>query len=543
MDFKQERTNDVDTIIKSTHPKKVVVAGPGTGKSYLFEQIIKNKKLKGKKEFLAITFIGKLGDELADDLAGLASTMTLHGFARKFLLDNCPDGWKYYPDITKLIGEDLKIKGITSFKIGDINYEERTKYYKTVGHDDVVYYAIQICKKDNSKIPKYDLILVDEFQDFNEIESEFIDILSTKNEILIVGDDDQALYEFKGSSPKFIRGKYNSTNTDFESHTLRFCSRCTEVIIEAFHDVVKHFKTENKMSDRIDKEYICYSPDKDNDNSLNSNILIAKGVATGQIPLMIKHELNEILKEQKIKSALVIGEARTCKSILRSISRKLRELGFKNVNYSEDYMKTYSFKPNVVEGYKLLSEGKNILLAWRLLLEEIDNTDQRNKIISENYDNPVGLVDALPKNFRDKQEKDAKTLNSILSKPKSGRNQIANSSIEELFSSIVSSEKEKREMFIEQLIDENNIISRPLGNIDINVCSILGSKGLGADVVFLIGFDQGKLPLKDIVQESEIYQLLVALTRAKKRIYFINTLDNEISKFIECIEKDRYKII
>ena len=43
------------------------------------------KKIEGKKDFIAITFIGKLRDSLADDLCGLAKTMTMHGFARRFV--------------------------------------------------------------------------------------------------------------------------------------------------------------------------------------------------------------------------------------------------------------------------------------------------------------------------------------------------------------------------------------------------------------------------------------------------------------------------
>lgn len=208
IDHKIERSNDSNKILNSKHSKKVVVAGPGTGKSFLFQEAIKKKMSEGKGKFLAITFIGKLCDELADDLAGLAKTMTLHGFVREFLLSKCPRGWEYYPRMYELIQEDLSINGISKFDIGDENYENRTKYYKAIGDADVVHYAVQICKKDPEKIPIHDLILIDEFQDFNEKEAEFIDLLASKNEVLIVGDDDQALYAFKGSFSKFIRDKY-----------------------------------------------------------------------------------------------------------------------------------------------------------------------------------------------------------------------------------------------------------------------------------------------------------------------------------------------
>jgi len=54
----------------------------------------------------------------------------------------------------------------------------------------------------------------------------------------------------------------------------------------------------------------------------------------------------------------------------------------------------------------------------------------------------------------------------------------------------------------------------------------LNSKGLGADVVFLAGFDQGKFPSKKDPTPSEVYQMLVAITRAKKRFDF-NKYDRE----------------
>ena len=122
MNHKTERENDFNGIMTSNHRRKVVVGGPGTGKSYLFSKLLKKKKAEGKDNLLAITFIGKLSDLLADDLCGLAKTVTMHGFARKFVLDECGDDWEYYPNIHEIIKEDLKNEGIKKFDIGDENY-------------------------------------------------------------------------------------------------------------------------------------------------------------------------------------------------------------------------------------------------------------------------------------------------------------------------------------------------------------------------------------------------------------------------------------
>ena len=184
-EHKQEREKDVSKVISSEHLRKIIVAGPGTGKSYLFTELIKQKQKEGKSDFVAITFIGKLGDALADDLCGLAETLTMHGFARKLVLGHCGPDWVYYPKIYDIIKEDLEAAGIKKFEIGDESYRERTLAYKAVGDADVVHYAVETCKKDERKIPVHDLILVDEYQDFNETESELVDILAQKMKSLL----------------------------------------------------------------------------------------------------------------------------------------------------------------------------------------------------------------------------------------------------------------------------------------------------------------------------------------------------------------------
>lgn len=539
IDHEEERKKDTLTILNSDHPRKIVVAGPGTGKSHLFQEAIKKEKKLGKTKFLALTFIGKLCDELADDLAGLAETRTLHGFARNFVLTNLTDDWEYYPEIFNIIKEDLALNGIDKFEIGDDDYEKRTKYYKAIGDDDVVHYAVQIFKKSPEKIPVYDLVLVDEYQDLNEDEAVLIDLMATKNKMLVVGDDDQALYAFKGAYSKFIKEKFNQSNEYFESHVLKYCSRCTEVIIDTFHNVIDYFKLNVGKDKRITKKYICYIPDKKNDSLLNPKILVMEGVPDGMIAFKIKDELSKILTNQKIKSVLIIGEAQTCGKILSSTARLLSESGFKNVNHKNIKDDIFMLKTYLVQGYKILSKNKNDVLAWRIIIESLDK-DVKFKIIKDNFSDSESFVKAIPQSVRDKSIANAKVLNRIFTKPKSDRDSIAKSSIEKLGDDIVIDKKEYSNMLISQLVSNSHQLTRPLRNLDINVCSILGSKGLGADIVFVIGFDQGKLPMKADTKESEIYQFLVAITRAKKRVYLINTKGKTMSKFLKCIDDANY---
>ncbi len=515
MDYKTERDSDVEKIKGSRHPRKVVVAGPGTGKSHLFSELIKEKKKEGKANFLAITFVGKLCDALADDLCGMAETVTLHSFARKLVLESASREWVYYADIFDVIKEDLAKEGVKSFTVGDKNYLKKSLKYKAVGNEDVVYYALRALQKKRVKMPKFDLVLVDEYQDFNEIESAFIDELAKENEIVLVGDDDQALYLFKGSSPEYIRDKHHDGNADWESHTLRFCSRCTSVILKYFHAIVEKYELNNSRERdhkrrRIGKQYICYVPDKEWDSQVNPKIHFIKACPPGMLAYKIKEELTKMTGVQKIKDALVIGEPTTCKSMLSDTGRMLKQYGFRFVNNTEEDVLGIDYR--TLDAYRFLGMDKSSVLGWRLL----DDPDVEKE--------------------RAEHLRRAATLQSVLN-----RKGVADSSKDKLIEDIcpapVSAEKLKRDNYIQEIKQHFQGVSRPVSNIEITVCNIISSKGLGADVVFIVGFDQGRLPKTKTPTHAELYQMLVALTRAKKRVYLINTVERQVSSLIESLEE------
>ena len=499
--MKEDRQKDVDVILNDPSDKKIVVAGPGTGKSHLFKELIKKEKEKRKKDdldVLAITFIGKLKDSLADDLCGLADTRTLHSFAREQFL-NHTTGYVYYPEMKDIITEDLENDSIKKFEIGDVNYKKRTTYYKAVGKDDIVHYTVSLFNEDDSKIPQYDLVLIDEFQDFNEKEAELVHLLASKNKIVIVGDDDQSLYGFKDAKPDYIISAFK--NTSFKSYKLKFCSRCTNVLIEAFHTIVDTFKS--TLTDRIDKDYICYVPDKEDDSKLAPNI-IHSYVKPTCFAKFIKEELSLLVKKTKIKDVLVIAEAQTSKSILKQTCNLLKNKGFVNVS-APDSATDISLKSKSVSAYDFLSKDKKSKIGWRLL-ENPSDDDIKNKHL-ENANTYKILITGTP----------SKIKQISMLKIKKLMHEIA-----ENFENIKSS-KTISDICKEKVGKTKPKLSAPLQNLNITVCSILGSKGLGADVVFLIQFDKGILPKTNTPSKEEILQFLVALTRAKKSMYLVST--------------------
>ena len=175
----------------------------------------------------------------------------------------------YFPKFIEVIKSDWEIfnetespqfiKSMRSLNIGeDVQFFiERANYYDAVGYDDSVFSVYQCLLQDNNH-KSYKLVIVDEYQDFNLLEVSLLKLISQKSPILITGDDDQALYLYlRNSDPKHIRDLFY--DEDYEKFELPYCTRCTEVIVNAFNDVVETAKSCSKLSERIDKPF-NYSP-------------------------------------------------------------------------------------------------------------------------------------------------------------------------------------------------------------------------------------------------------------------------------------------
>ena len=77
----KERTSSTNKIINSLAIKKIIISGPGTGKTFIFKKILKNKG----GNCLAITFINNLANKLKIELDGLATSCTFHSLCKQIL--------------------------------------------------------------------------------------------------------------------------------------------------------------------------------------------------------------------------------------------------------------------------------------------------------------------------------------------------------------------------------------------------------------------------------------------------------------------------
>ena len=95
---------------------------------------------------------------------------------------------------------------------------------------------------------QYQYILVDEYQDTNNMQYQFLKLLLNKHKnICVVGDDDQAIYGFRGSKVEHIL-KFEKDFPDTKTITMTKNYRSTQIILQAANQLIKNNKTRHVKS-------------------------------------------------------------------------------------------------------------------------------------------------------------------------------------------------------------------------------------------------------------------------------------------------------
>jgi hypothetical protein len=110
----EELNRAVDRVLASKSAKRLIVAGPGAGKTFLFRKILEHTD-GDEHTRIALTFINELKDDLEKSLSDLAHVFTLHGYCH-YLLRLYPqlrqglsDSFEYFPKLTELIIRDWEL--------------------------------------------------------------------------------------------------------------------------------------------------------------------------------------------------------------------------------------------------------------------------------------------------------------------------------------------------------------------------------------------------------------------------------------------------
>jgi DNA helicase-2/ATP-dependent DNA helicase PcrA len=103
-------------------------------------------------------------------------------------------------------------------------------------------------------------LIVDEYQDLNPIDLEFVDLMTARAAILFVaGDDDQSIYAFRYASPSGIQS-FPTRYPAAGQHTLSDCFRCTPNVLAAGQAVIRSNPGPNRIPKNHVSLYVASNP-------------------------------------------------------------------------------------------------------------------------------------------------------------------------------------------------------------------------------------------------------------------------------------------
>lgn len=87
---------------------------------------------------------------------------------------------------------------------------------------------------------EFDEVIVDEFQDINKLDCELIDLVSPKATLVVTGDDDQAIYGFRGASAEYLIQPNDWFTREFGHYELSINYRCPQRVLDAAARLIDH---------------------------------------------------------------------------------------------------------------------------------------------------------------------------------------------------------------------------------------------------------------------------------------------------------------
>jgi DNA helicase-2/ATP-dependent DNA helicase PcrA len=450
-------------------------------------------------------------------------------------------------------------------------YEQYEKYINDnnlVDFDDLLVLPYRILDENEDLCQetsqRYQYIMVDEYQDTNELQYRLLRKLCLNhNNICVVGDDDQSIYGWRGANIKNILD-FKDQFDDVKVIKLENNYRSTAKILEAANNLIEHNRSRlGKVLKSTKGEgtsiALIESVDEKNESTIVAKRikkLINDGVSPKDIAVLyrinaLSRSLEEGLNREKIPYNMVGGvkfyERAEIKdlisylriianpnddfSIKRIINKPKRGLGKVTIDKIlkgayENRVSVYEYIKNYQNDLKDLVSKK----SFSSLIEFIDNID---KLIEVSNNATFNVIDELEELFGIK--KYYEMLPDSLER-------VAN--IDEFYALYRDSIKQNPDLSIDEFLNDLALASEAdaIDSENISIMSIHAAKGLEFDYLFVIGLEEGFLPLigdgSDIEEERRLGY--VAITRAREEL----TLSFSSSRFYKGrrteLEKSRF---
>ncbi len=481
------------------------------------------------------------------------------------------DKWKnkgFYPEEVVLKRKDILEKSFLGiYKI----YQQKLIDLNAADFSDLILHTVKIFEKysDISKMysKKFKYILVDEYQDTNFIQSEWLKYLAKYNQnICCVGDDDQSIYSWRGAEIKnFLQFENVYENTKIIRLEKNY--RSTQNILNVASNIIENNQNrvgKKLFTDQDDGELVtlnCFRNVKDEATEIGSNIENFKNkFSLNEVAILVRaifqtREFEERFLKIGVPYRIIGGikfyeraEVKDCVAYLKTVFQPQDDLAFERIlNVPKRSIGNTTVK--AINDFARLNKC-SLEVASRHLIEQ-------NKIKPKTKLGLNSLLNLLAKWRNDLRNKinhnkllqtilDESGYSEMLKNKKDLENENRLENIKELLNAM--KEFDNLESFLEHVALATSL-DQDWQSEKVNLMTIHASKGLEFDVVFLPGWEEGLFPHQKSIEEKgesgleeERRLAYVAITRAKKlakisfsmnRFYQGDWIDSMASRFVD----------
>ena len=423
----------------------------------------------------------------------------------------------------------LQMEGPYIKKLGEVykRYQEYLWDQNLVDFDDLLLLTYQILEENPDLTreisQKYQYIMVDEYQDTNEIQLLLLQKLcSTHNNICVVGDDDQAIYGFRGANHKNILNFEEMFGAKVIKLELNYRSR--QPILTAANNLISYNRHRYKKvlkatrGDGKKVEVLELANEKAEAMEIGGRIkkLLEKGVSPSQIAVLyrinaLSRAVEDGLRTLNIPYKLVGGVRFYEREEIKDLISYLRLIANPNDDYS--FLRIINKprrgigKATIEKLKKAKGESHFLPFIWENNLEFLSPKIRKSlKEFGENIRHLQTLsLGEIPS-----------ALEELFHFSESYENEEKRFNIAEFYGLI----RESGEMSLREFLNELSLESEQdhIGGQMINLMTIHAAKGLEFDYLFVIGWEEDYFPLENGDIEEERRLAYVAITRAREEL-------------------------
>ena len=416
------------------------------------------------------------------------------------------------------------------------NYEQHRKELKKIDFDDMLVLCYELFRSRPDVLAqwqkKFRYVLIDEFQDINRIQYDVIRMLAQpENNLFVVGDDDQAIYGFRGADSELMLGfgkDFPNAKQILLGMNYRSTANIVQNSLKLIENNVERYSKKleanreggsclhiQEVKDPVEEaEYVLEEIQKCKENGIKEEEIailfrvhtdaraVVEAMVERKIPFQMKEHLPNIYEHFIAKDIMAYFRLATGKrrrqDFLQVMNRPKRYLGRDSVSGSqvsfEDMRKFYCDKDWMIDRIDQFEWDVKMLMKMAPYAA-IQYIRKR-----------IGYDDFL-KEYAFTHQINRSDLNEVLAEIEEAAK--AFSSVEEWFAHV--------EEYTETLKVKEKERNRPRPGV--RLMTIHASKGLEFKQVFLIAANEGRIPYQKAKTDKEIEEerrlFYVAMTRAK----------------------------